>query len=160
MTDFRSITLDGNTPTEQGERAMGLVFERLTGKCWHRMGKAIAPGTRACEKCGEEFGLSGPYNPALLTSLDAWRPLLNALPTDVFFRVNKRVKARGKLPDEPTELLEDVMLELEDTCPECQGRGFIMFGRMLHDGYEHKDPCTCNNGKISLYTIWEGECDE
>ena len=156
MTTFKDIVLKDDQPTEQGMRAMELVYEKLTGECWHRWD--TTPNEegiidRACIKCGHKVMLWGEAiitpNPDLANSLDAWRPLLNALPHDVFIRVKKRVDARGKLPDEPMELLEDVMREVEVTCHICCGLDSILI--------EEDRDCTCNNGKITLWEKLERE---
>lgn len=95
---FKKITLKDNRPTPKGERACELVYEALTGECWHtgkhayNAGNILNPQINfnipltypfmsrtfyACTKCKAIINGKFPHNwnPQLLTSLDAWLPL-------------------------------------------------------------------------------------
>jgi hypothetical protein len=67
---------------DQIERASELVYEAITGKCWHEFGPDESQGwpnkgdwEHTCKKCNAKIGSSYPsarWNPPLATSLDAW----------------------------------------------------------------------------------------
>jgi hypothetical protein len=79
-----------NATKEQIERGCELVYEKVTGKCWHKIAHRIGGGdwgenvsypVNECEKCNKTgFTVKNMFtydtaNPPLSDSLDAWRPL-------------------------------------------------------------------------------------
>ena len=180
MKTFQEITLDKGQPTPAGDLAMELVYEKLTGGCWHGKYEKVYGNTSSygtsesiiCGKCGAEYNLK---NPPLLHSLDPWRPLWEGMTP--LQRVNHNIKLSqiqtGSMymwDFQHHHHLEAALRTLEDTCPECEGFGWIckVNGLCSYNlktpgkGCATKDPCeegkkkcTCNNGKVPLYTIWE-----
>lgn len=124
MNTFQEITLKGNVPTKAGELAMELVYEALTGKCWHVWDYNDRP--YICKHgCGTKWhngiDISHAYSkahPALLTSLDAWVslsdiPLLTRIMID-FITKHERIP-------ETWEILREALRTLEGACGECEG---------------------------------------
>ena len=200
MTPFKDIVLKDNQPTEPGIRAMEMVYEKLTGECWHDWYLAGDPAypTNRCSKCMGWLGEDNiKFNPALLTSLDDWRPLwermevlgiahAHSLIEIILPRANKNEHGYYELiagefylymVAQPHHHLEAALKTLEDTCPDCEGTGMIPCDNPDHGfidvmaatkrgfasgkyqcpacGYSGEVPCTCNNGKITLYELWE-----
>jgi len=59
------------------EKACATVFEKVTGKCWHTLVK----WNSQCWKCLEcdKYVRMRNVNPKLVTSLDAWREIWDAM---------------------------------------------------------------------------------
>ena len=155
------------------ERACELVYEALTGKCWHDFSlsydgdrKFAVTSDSFCTKCKVKkyltpgkinfisFAPNKYGNPDLANSLDAWRPLWERM--DALQRTNHQIAlARIKTGSmymwdfQPIHHLEAALRAIEIVCPECKG-----FGRV---GFGFSRPCTCNNGKITLYKKLKGE---
>ena len=164
MKTFHELTLDNGVPTPAGERAMELVYEALTGECWH------GEGLIRCPKCGAYDGFQidpdgSPCNLALLTSLDAWRPLWERMSQDHKLTNRFRDKLERYAPlnfwlAQPHHHLEVALRTLEVECPDCGGEGRIDITHeqsSYHRGNigKHYKSCTCTNGKIPLWDIWE-----
>ena len=162
---FQEITLDKGQPTPAGDLAMELAFEKLTGGCWHRFPINSTFDHLICRgECGTKTKNSVERqalvngNPPLLTSLDAWRPLWEGMSWSSHIL---HANALGKVMDnnpfiwkaQPHHHLLASLRTLEDTCDKCEGRGWH---EVCLDGITpEQEYCTCNNGKVSLMTIWE-----
>ena len=99
--------------------------------------------------------------PALLTSLDDWRPLWEAMDLEFlntqYWAQLELIKIRENLLrySEPIHHLEAALRAIEVTCPDCEGRGWH---EVCFDGITpEQEPCTCNAGKISAYELLERE---
>ncbi len=169
--------------TDNSERASELVYEALTGECWHDAVKWNSQCWK-CSKCKDIFRLSKP-NPKLLTSLDAWRPLWERMDergllhvqelmeiVDPTVRINKHGMYElitGELyllmQAQPIHHLEAALRALEDGCcgeDGCDGVGQIWQPKdevyPVDDSGTWVDCSTCKGtGKVSLYELWEGE---
>ena len=104
----------------------------------------------------------------LLTSLDAWRPLWELM-TPVQ-RANHSMALGGiktgslyKWDSEPHHHLEAALRAIEDACPNCAPwgskgkRGVRLLAGIATQQSDAYTDCTCNNGKRTLYDIWERE---
>ena len=161
---------------EAGELAMEMVYEKLTGKCWHRFKDQYDPVE--CEKCGKMWpGSSGcpETPPRLLHSLDAWPPLWDRMTevqkdaiTDVFIQMTcdgiLETSYYWEIPAH--HHLEACLTVLEGDCPECEGEGYkeciecdpsakVVSCERINIGEGCAIKCTCTNGKVSLYKLWE-----
>jgi len=180
MTTFHQQVLKDGVVTEAGMRAMELVYEALTGECWHRDVKRHELEKRAfggypiyeigiqCA-CGDAvysekaFNIHLGMNPTLLTSLDAWRPLWERM--DVEQKITHQKNLTLIWCDNPVEVfywettphhhLEAALRTLEVECPECEGTGNSY--SKTRDVTKRHIPCTCTNGKITLMDKWEKE---
>ena len=204
MTTFKEIVLKGDQPTEQGIRAMEMVYEKLTGECWHEDECEYSDDLASihkCGKCGDSKEIESQYtltpvNPTLLTSLDSWRPLWERLEADkaeilplcpvsidYYLKTLNKVLLNKRSIPKPIHHLETALRTLEDTCPDCSGSGAIQVQIMTEGGYtitadmasdacmpelegqfmSHLEadidiePCTCNDGKRTLYELWKEE---
>ena len=160
---------------EAGKLATKMVYEKLTGKCWHeKVMRTSMDGFHHpeshCGKCGVHVMASVrvqvpacPNNPDLLHSLDAWRELWEMYEYKLKHAMNLHQAIPGNLcpwEAQPHHHLEAALRTLEDTCPECGGTGnkesFIEDYPAI--GYRFKgrvDFCTCTDGKVDLYKLWE-----
>ena len=158
MKTFQEITLKDGQPTPPGDLAMELVCKAL-GICWHKVNeKGI------CSQ-GDIVGSidyhAGTYNPPLLTSLDACFNLFKGITNELLFAIDDSIHeiiVRDSLlviELKPFHIVEAILRTrtLEDTCPECLGDGYHNHENVHEEIVEHS--CTCNNGKVPLYTIWE-----
>jgi hypothetical protein len=59
------------------ERACEVVYEEITGECWHKNKKGHRFAAFHCGKCKTDYTEAD--NPKLATSLDAWRPIWEAM---------------------------------------------------------------------------------
>jgi Zn finger protein HypA/HybF involved in hydrogenase expression len=69
------------------DRACEIVYERITGKCWHGvpiLDDERAPTKAQCPKCEDSmsYAVKDLNNPPLSFSLDAWRPIWEAMTED------------------------------------------------------------------------------
>lgn len=130
---------------ELNERACELVFEALTGECWHRWEENKSDATFVCGKCEGWFnnytsrskgvpnvqiyeGKNGwPTNPDLLDSLDAWVPLWEMMGEDNKYEysgVLAVIQGETKLfswEAKPHHHLEAALRTLKVECPDCGG---------------------------------------
>lgn len=145
---FHQRVLKDGVPTEVGIRAIRLL--RHYFYCQYCAFDKVPNKNKACQNCAEA-------NPALLTSLDAWRPLwgrMSEAQKDTYTYnlsevIGSFIHMRYWEP-KPHHHLEAALRTLEVECPECEGTGNVRnFGRT--------QPCTCTNGKITLYDKWEEE---
>jgi len=69
------------------ERAAALVYEAVTGKCWHDDLFYISGTLVNCRKCDEVINISvhRHVNPPLAASLDAWRPLWEKMDSNMLW---------------------------------------------------------------------------
>lgn len=145
------------------ERACELVYEALTGKCWHKPNSIDF-----CDKCGERA-----INPDLANSLDAWRPLWERM--DARQRANHsimlhRIKTGSMYvwDSKPIHHLEAALRAIEVECEMCGGRGYgtadcctIPDRATRADCLKCKDcapciDCKSSTGKITLWDKLEG----
>jgi hypothetical protein len=187
MTNFHQTIKDN---AEAGIRACQLVYEKLTGKCWHDDIHTVDDDRIAlCGKCGEQVvsEFNEHANPPLLTSLDAWRPLWEGLSTEQKDTIDdilgKNMDYYYSWEAQPHHHLEAALRTLDEECPECHGQGFkcnddptkvtiggydctcddYKFAKSLTEGNYHSEqcesvePCTCTNGRVSLFEIWRRE---
>ena len=139
---FKDIALKNNQPTEPGMRAIKLLREYFFCKICPF--KDEPNKNKACINC-EHANLS------LLTTLDAWRPLGIG---NIGFGLALKL---CHIP-EPWDIAEHLLRTLEDTCPDCEGKGW-------YNAYKKVEPmngvyassCTCNDGMRTLYELWERE---
>ena len=154
-------------PTDHSERACELLVEHFF--CASCPFKDEPNKNKACMNCGH-------VNIALLTSLDAWRPLWKRMDERGLLHVQElmeivdptvRLNEHGMyelitgelyllMLAQPHHHLEAALRTLEDTCPDCLG---TMQKPSNPDPSEPGtlDVCTCNNGKITLYEKLERE---
>ena len=157
------------------ERASELIYEAVTGKCWHKeTSSTYNPyGGHVFAKCscGHKWNAKRNPNPPLSTSLDAWREIWDAM--------DKKQKhehwtwlcevTRGEdYPPTPLDRefyiwmstplhhLEAAMRSLTVECDKCED-GVILGGdgKTIMDESQNK-PCTCKSGRITLWEL-EGE---
>ena len=166
---------------QAGELAMEMVYEKLTGKCWHLEGKTNTASLPdgVCKKCGLWYEDWEKYpnikkHPDLLHSLDAWVPLWKLLSDEQkerYYNALNDMWTEGvyQWEYEPPHHLEAALRTLEGDCSECGGTG-CKLGYRDEDGWP-SNPCasgcnitqkctqiiicTCTNGKVSLYELWE-----
>lgn len=178
MKTFHEIVLDN---PKAGELAMELVFEALTGECWHDRGDGKWTGLDTdmlCAKCLNRFYVWEGKNPAtlvrtntnpdLLESLDAWIPLWERMSDYQIDRMHDMLTSivcgnaflAYSWLAKPHHHVEAALRTLEVECPECRGDGVL-------PDYEMPDPiakvniggtvksCTCGTGKQTLYELWK-----
>ena len=184
MTTFKDIVLKDGQPTEQGIRAMEMVCKALSIE-WHKWIETTFRSPTGWYKhiclCGFWYktkGSDSPWhvghhpvdNPALLTSLDAWRPLWDKLIEIGLDRYYSGTLLQEVATTEggrflwcayPHHHLEAALMTLEDTCPDCEGCGEIEHDtggvNPWGDPITALQPCTCNDGKRTLYELWKRE---
>ncbi len=160
---------------DAGESACEMVYEALTGKCWHVpefhiIEDGMKPTTYTCNRCGVNcYDDCLPcHNPDLLDSLDAWVPLWERMP-DKDAYVKCLIDVLGNFHWEPEDYkplhvgrlllevkahhhVETCLRTLEEDCPECE---FNMSSDLPEAGCPNQQ---CHNGKVSLYEKWRKEC--
>ena len=163
-------------PADKLELAQRIVYEALTGKCWHTPkhkvydnGTEDAMVTIKCDKCDMELSFVT-SNPDLVNSLDAWRPLWEGM--DAIQRANHSIRL-AKLETGSLYMwdfkaihhLEVALRSIKVECDKCEGTGRIptlnvkndvTIGNMRIKSKGYID-CTCTNGEITLWDKMEVE---
>lgn len=170
MSDFTERCKD----KDYLEMACELVYEAITGECWHRYGdifqkihEAFRHSYCKCGKCGHEigpyaYGTISPYrtraNPPLATSLDAWKPLWEKIDDKLFAVLHSHIlhKYGKRGHTDPIKWLE-VSLDIKIECGKCGGEGkhvtlksAIDVARGTPFAKKEYTSYSCKDGKVSL----------
>ncbi len=135
------------------DKARELVYEAITGKCWHTYARyyrkhvmtnegtfniaeaehwpKMYEGNKCCTRCKQLSSSKNGNNPDLANSLDAWRPLWERMDEQLEYAyhcVLSEIALKTGIPTwklQPIHHLEAALRAIEVDCDRCKATGLI-----------------------------------